>query len=108
MSTGRIPNDDRDAYPNKRVDLPGFLLANLFRTHFATMLVKDIKTYLAKEIHGGSWKATGNFEEILNISNIHKVIKSTNLEVPAHLPLLLEFAIRRAQGSWTYVAARRV
>ena len=81
VSTGRIPNDDRDSYPNKRVDLPGFLLANLFRTHFSTMLVKDIKTYLAKEIHGGSWKATGNFEEILNISNIHKVIKSTNLEV---------------------------
>ena len=81
VSTGRIMNDDRDSYPNKRVDLPGFLLANLFRTHFATMLVKDIKTYMAKEIHGGSWKATGNFEEILNISNIHKVIKSTNLEV---------------------------
>ena len=81
VSTARMPNDDRDSYPNKRVDLPGFLLANLFRTHFATMLVKDIKTYLAKEIHGGSWKATGNFEEILNISNIHKVIKSTNLEV---------------------------
>ena len=81
VSSGRIPNDDRDSYPNNRVDLPGFLLANLFRTHFATMLVKDIKTYLAKEIHGGSWKATGNFEEILNISNIHKIIKSTNLEV---------------------------
>jgi len=81
VSTARIPNDDRDSYPNKRVDLPGFLLANLFRTHFSTMLVKDIKTYLAKEIHGGSWKATGNFEDILNISNIHKVIKSTNLEV---------------------------
>jgi len=81
VSCGRITNDDRDSYPNKRVDLPGFLLANLFRTHFSTMLVKDIKTYLAKEIHGGSWKATGNFEEILNISNIHKVIKSTNLEV---------------------------
>jgi DNA-directed RNA polymerase II subunit RPB2 len=81
VSTSRILNDDRDSYPNKRVDLPGFLLANLFRTHFSTMLVKDIKTYLAKEIHGGSWKATGNFEEILNISNIHKVIKSTNLEV---------------------------
>jgi len=81
VSSGRIPNDDRDSYPNKRVDLPGFLLANLFRTQFSTMMVKDIKTYLAKEIHGGSWKATGNFEEILNISNIHKVIKSTNLEV---------------------------
>jgi DNA-directed RNA polymerase II subunit RPB2 len=81
VAHGRIPNDDRDSYPNKRVDLPGFLLANLFRTHFATMMVKDIKTYLSKEIHSGSWKATGNFEEILNISNIHKVIKSTNLEV---------------------------
>ena len=81
VSTNRIPSDDRDAYPNKRVDLPGFLLANLFRTHFATMMIKDIKTYLSKEIHGGSWKATGNFEDILNISNIHKVIKSTNLEV---------------------------
>jgi len=81
VSSARMPNDDRDGYPNKRVDLPGFLLANLFRTHFSTMMVKDIKTYLAKEIHGGSWKATGNFEEILNISNIHKVIKSTNLEV---------------------------
>jgi DNA-directed RNA polymerase II subunit RPB2 len=81
VSVNRIPMDDRDAYPNKRVDLPGFLLANLFRTHFATMMIKDIKTYLSKEIHGGSWKATGNFEDILNISNIHKVIKSTNLEV---------------------------
>lgn len=81
VATGRIPNDDRDSYPNKRVDLPGFLLANLFRTQFATMMVKDIRTFLAKEIHSGSWKATGNFEEILNISNIHKVIKSTNLEV---------------------------
>lgn len=81
VSVNRISMDDRDAYPNKRVDLPGFLLANLFRTHFATMMIKDIKTYLSKEIHGGSWKATGNFEDILNISNIHKVIKSTNLEV---------------------------
>lgn len=81
VMSARIPNDDRDSYPNKRVDLPGFLLANLFRTQFATMMVKDIKTFLAKEIHSGSWKATGNFEEILNISNIHKVIKSTNLEV---------------------------
>jgi DNA-directed RNA polymerase II subunit RPB2 len=81
VASSRIPNDDRDSYPNKRVDLPGFLLANLFRTQFSTMMVKDIKTYMSKEIHGGSWKATGKFEDILNISNIHKVIKSTNLEV---------------------------
>jgi hypothetical protein len=35
LYSARIINDDRDAYPNKRVDLPGFLMANLFRTFFA-------------------------------------------------------------------------
>jgi DNA-directed RNA polymerase II subunit RPB2 len=77
----RILNDDRDAYPNKRVDLPGFLMANLFRTFFATKMVKDIRTSLGREIHGGSWRASGNFEDILNVSNIYKVIKSTIIEV---------------------------
>lgn len=81
VNSGRIQNDDRDAYPNKRVDLPGFLLANLFRTYFTTKMVKDIRASIAKEIHGGSWRASGNFEDILNLSNINKVIKSVLLEV---------------------------
>jgi DNA-directed RNA polymerase II subunit RPB2 len=81
VNSARIPNDDRDAYPNKRVDLPGFLLANLFRTYFTTKMVKDVRVSIAKEIHGGSWRASGNFEDILNVSNINKVIKSVILEV---------------------------
>ena len=81
VNSGRIPNDDRDAYPNKRVDLPGFLLANLFRTYFTTKMIKDIRASVAKEIHGGSWRASGNFEDILNVSNINKMIKSVILEV---------------------------
>lgn len=81
VATNRIPNDDRDGYPNKRVDLPGFLLANLFRTYFTTKMIKDIRSSLAKEIHGGGWRASGNFEDILNVSNINKVIKSVILEV---------------------------
>jgi DNA-directed RNA polymerase II subunit RPB2 len=63
------------------VDLPGFLLANLFRTYFTTKMIKDIRSSLAKEIHGGGWRAGGNFEDIVNISNINKVIKSVILEV---------------------------
>ena len=81
VNSARIPNDDRDGYPNKRVDMPGFLLANLFRTYFATKMVKDIRASLAKEIHGGSWRASNNWEEIINISNISKIIKSTIVEV---------------------------
>ena len=79
--SARMPNDDRDAYPNKLVDLPGFLLANLLRTYFTTKMIKDIRSSLAKEIHSGGWRASGNFEEIVNISNINKVIKSVILEV---------------------------
>jgi DNA-directed RNA polymerase II subunit RPB2 len=81
VASARIPNDDRDAYPNKLVDLPGFLLANLFRTYFTTKMIKDIRSSLAKEIHSGGWKASGNFEDIVNVSNINKVIKSVILEV---------------------------
>lgn len=81
VNSARIPNDDRDAYPNKRVDMPGFLLANLFRTYFATKMLKDIRASLAKEIHGGPWRASNNWEEIVNISNISKIIKSTIVEV---------------------------
>ena len=81
VMTNRIPNDDRDGYPNKRVDLPGFLLANLFRSYFTTKMVRDIRSSLAKEIHGGGWKANGAFQDILNVSNINKVIKSVIMEV---------------------------
>jgi len=81
VAFSRITNDDRDGYSNKRVDLPGFLLGNLFRTYFSTKMVKDIKASLGKEIHSGSWKATGNFEDIINVSNIYKIIKSTIIDV---------------------------
>ena len=81
VSSNRMQNDDRDAYPNKRVDLPGFLLANRFRSYFNTKMVKDIRSSLAKEIHSGGWRASGNFEDILNVSNINKVIKSVIMEV---------------------------
>ena len=80
-SSKRLPTDDRDGYSNKRVDIPGFLLADLFRKTYNNRMVKDMKAALSKEIHGGSWKATGNWTEIVNINNINKIIKSTILDV---------------------------
>ena len=81
VADGSVPNDDRDGYSNKRVDLPGYLLGNLFRTYFSIKMVKDIRAALSKEIHSGSWKASGNFEDIINVSNIYKIIKSTIIDV---------------------------
>lgn len=81
VDSNKIPIDDRDAYPNKRVDLPGFLLASLFRTYFNNKMVKDIRSSISKEIHNGSWRASGNFDDIVNLSNINKIIKSVIMEV---------------------------
>lgn len=77
----RIPTDDRDGYSNKRVDLPGFLMASLFRSYFTNKMLKDIKTSLSKEIHNGAWKTSHAYEDIINISNVHKIIKSTIMDV---------------------------
>jgi DNA-directed RNA polymerase II subunit RPB2 len=81
ITSRRLTIDDRDAYQNKRVDLPGFLLSNLFRTYYTGKMVKDIKATLGKEIHSGAWRSSGNFEDIVNVSNIYKIIKSTIIDV---------------------------
>ena len=75
--SGKVPHDDRDAYPNKKVELPGNLMGNLFRYLFGTKVIKDMKTSLTKEIHNGFWKSSGKMEDIINPSNIYKILKST-------------------------------
>jgi DNA-directed RNA polymerase II subunit RPB2 len=77
----KIPYDDRDAYPNKKVELPGNLLGNLFRFYFGTKVIKDMKSTITKEIHNGSWKASGKFENIINMTNVYKILKTTIVEV---------------------------
>lgn len=74
---GVTVHDDRDAYPNKKVELPGNLMGNLFRYHFSTKVIKDMKTSLTKEIHNGIWKTTGKLEDILNPNNVYKILKSS-------------------------------
>jgi DNA-directed RNA polymerase II subunit RPB2 len=49
---GRRPEDDRDHYGNKRLDLAGPLLATLFRQLFRR-LARDVRTYCQKCVDGG-------------------------------------------------------
>ena len=74
-----VPQDDRDSYSNKRVDLTGSLLNNLFRNYF-NKLVKDMEKQVIREINNGSWKSTDDFDSIINLTNIYKIIKSTTIE----------------------------
>lgn len=74
-----VKQDDRDSYLNKRVDLTGVLLNNLFRNYF-NKLVKDMEKQIIKEINTGSWKSTDDYQNIINQTNIYKIVKSTTIE----------------------------
>ena len=71
--------DDRDSYLNKRVDLTGALLNNLFRNYF-NKLVKDMSKQVVREINTGSWRSTDDYLNIINDTNMYKIIKSTTIE----------------------------
>jgi DNA-directed RNA polymerase beta subunit len=74
-----IKMDDRDSYINKRIDLTGTSLNNLFRNYF-NKLVKDMEKQVIKEIKTGSWRSKEDYLNIINLTNIYKIIKSTTIE----------------------------
>lgn len=83
--------DDRDSYVNKRIDTSGVLMSNLFRQYY-TKLVKDMKTNINKEYTNGSWRASRAFNNIINETNIYKIIKFSTITTG------LKFAL--ATGNW--------
>jgi DNA-directed RNA polymerase II subunit RPB2 len=78
-SFGWTKPDDRDSYVNKRIDLTGTLLNNLFRNYF-NKLVKDMQKQIVREINTGSWRSTEDYDNIINMTNIYKIVKSTTIE----------------------------
>ena len=78
-SLGILKHDDRDSYMNKRIDLTGTLLNNLFRNYF-NKVVKDMSKQVIREINTGSWRSTEDYLGIINKTNVYKIIKSTTIE----------------------------
>lgn len=78
-SLGIIPESDRDSYENKRIDTCGVLLNNLFRNNF-NKLVKDMQKHIRREVNNGSWKTNHNYENIINLTNIYKIVKASTIE----------------------------
>jgi len=70
---------NRDSYENKRVETTGTLLNNLFRNYF-NKVVKDIQKQVIREINNGSWKSSEDYSNIITLTNIYKIVKSTTIE----------------------------
>ncbi|MDP6584312.1 MAG: hypothetical protein QF535_06625, partial [Anaerolineales bacterium] len=101
---GWIPIDDRDSYLNKRIDLTGVLLNNLFRNYF-NKLVKDMQKHVIREINNGSWRSTDDYMRIMNKTNIYKIIKSTTIENGLKRALATgDFGIKHANSNKVGVA----
>lgn len=103
-SFGWKPPDDRDSYLNKRIDLTGTLLNNLFRNYF-NKLVKEMQKQVIREINNGSWRSTEDYENIINMTNIYKIIKSTTIENGITRALSTgDFSIKQANSTKVGVA----
>ena len=81
--------DDRDSYTNKRIELSGILLSNLFRQYWSKC-VKDMRNSIMKELNSCHNKV--NILNVVNETNIYKLLKSTTLETG------IKYAL--ATGNW--------
>jgi len=98
------PPDDRDSYLNKRIELTGTLLNNLFRNYF-NKLVKEMQKHVVREINNGSWRSTEDYENIINMTNIYKIMKSTTIENGITRALSTgDFSIKQTNSSKVGVA----
>ena len=69
--------DDRDSYTNKRIELPGILLANFF-DNILVKCIKDMKNAVIKELNTCHNKL--GIKNIINETNIHKLCKASTIE----------------------------
>jgi len=103
-SLGWMPPDDRDSYLNKRIELTGTLLNNLFRNYF-NKLVKEMQKQIVREINTGSWRSKEDYENIVNMTNIYKIMKSTTIENGINRALATgDFSIKQSNSSKVGVA----
>lgn len=101
---GWLKPNDRDSYVNKRIDMTGTLLNNLFRNYF-NKLVKEMQKHIVKEINGGSWRSAEDYENIVNNGNICKMVKSTTIETGINRALATgDFSIKQSNSSKVGVA----
>ena len=94
----RLP-DDRDSYVNKRIELTGTLMNNLFRNYF-NKLTKETQKLTVREINSHNSRSLEDYENILNMTNIYKLVKSATIENGLNRALSTgDFSIKQANSS---------
>ena len=98
-SLGWYSPDDRDSYLNKRIELTGTLLNNLFRNHYIRF-VKDVEKQVVKEINLGPWKSSEDYDQIINMTNVYKIFKPTTIENGLNRALSTgDFSVKQSSNS---------
>jgi DNA-directed RNA polymerase beta subunit len=93
---GWIEPDDRDSYLNKRIELTGTLLNNLFRNLYSRF-IKDFEKHIIREINTGSWNDPS---KIINSTNIHKIFNPTSIENGINRALATgDFSVKQSNSS---------
>jgi DNA-directed RNA polymerase beta subunit len=88
---GLLPLSDRDSYIYKRVDISGFMLAELFQEAY-TKMRDSVRNKIDSEYIYGPWKTrTKDFQNFINPNNIYKIID--------HLVITQTFA-KSLKGQW--------
>ena len=88
---GLLPLSDRDSYIYKRVDISGFMLAELFQEAYIK-LRDSIRNKIDSEYLYGPWKnRKKDFQLFINTNNIYKVVD--------HLIITQTFA-KSLKGQW--------
>lgn len=81
---------DRDGYVFKRVDISGFLLAQLFQETY-NRLRKSCRDMIDREYYYGPWKNTGDIKDIVRVENLHRLFNPS---------LMTEVFVRSLKGMW--------
>lgn len=90
VALGIQPPSDRDGYAFKRVDISGFLLAQLFQETY-NKIRKTARDMMDREYYYGPWKNTGQIEDMIRKDNLHIIFQST---------LMTETFVRSLKGMW--------
>ncbi len=87
---GIVADTDRDNYLFKRIDLSGFMLANLFRDMY-NKLRNHIRNNVDRQYHYGSWKSTKDITDLVNDDNIGFLFSKQ---------IMVDGIIKSMKGNW--------